>query len=98
MVRADGRADPRRRREGEVLKFDALAKLADTRSRRVVLLALAFFLVAGALGGSVAERLAPYGADGPATEAVQARQRLEDAGLRVPAVVAVVRNATVGEA
>lgn len=47
------------------------------------------------LGGSVASRLAPYGADDPATEAVKARQRLEDAGLRVPAVVAVVRDAPV---
>jgi len=76
--------------------FDALARLADTRARRVALLALAFFLLAGALGGSVADRLAPYGADDPATEAVQARHQLEDAGLRVPAVVAVVRPRALG--
>jgi putative drug exporter of the RND superfamily len=72
--------------------FDALARLADRHARRVALLALAFFLLAGALGGSVADHLAPYGADDPATEAVQARHRLEDAGLRVPALVAVVRR------
>jgi uncharacterized membrane protein YdfJ with MMPL/SSD domain len=75
--------------------FDTLARLADRRARRVGLLAIAFFLVAAALGGSVASRLAPYGADDPATEAVKARERLEDAGLRAPAVIAVVRDAPV---
>ena len=75
--------------------FDALARLADRRARRVGLLAIAFFLLAGALGGSVASRLDPYGADDPATETVKARERLEDAGLRVPAVIAVVENAPV---
>ena len=52
--------------------FDALARLADGRARRSALLAVAFFLLAGALGGSVADRLDPYGADDPATETVQA--------------------------
>ncbi|HEX2393271.1 MAG TPA: MMPL family transporter [Solirubrobacterales bacterium] len=75
--------------------FDALARLADRHARRVGLLALAFFLLAAALGGSVAGRLAPYGADDPATEAVKAREGLEDAGLRVPGVIAVVRDAPV---
>ncbi len=73
--------------------FDALARLADGNARRIGLIAIAFFLLAGALGGSVASRLDPYGADDPATEAVKARQRLEDAGLREPAVLAVVENA-----
>jgi uncharacterized membrane protein YdfJ with MMPL/SSD domain len=75
--------------------FDALARLADGNARRIGLAAIAFFLLAGALGGSVASRLDPYGADDPATEAVQARQRLEDAGLRGPAVLAVVTDAPV---
>jgi uncharacterized membrane protein YdfJ with MMPL/SSD domain len=75
--------------------FDALARLADRRARRVGLLAIAFFLLAGALGGSVASRLDPYGADDPATETVKARERLEDAGLRPSAVIAVVENAPV---
>jgi uncharacterized membrane protein YdfJ with MMPL/SSD domain len=75
--------------------FDALARLADGKARRVGLLAIAFFLLAGALGGSVASRLDPYGADDPATETVKARERLEDAGLRPPAVIAVVENAPV---
>jgi uncharacterized membrane protein YdfJ with MMPL/SSD domain len=75
--------------------FDSLARLADGHARRTGLIAIAFFLLAGALGGSVASRLDPYGADDPSTEAVKARQQLEDAGLRIPAVFAVVRNAPV---
>jgi uncharacterized membrane protein YdfJ with MMPL/SSD domain len=75
--------------------FDALARLADRRARRVGLLAIAFFLLAGALGGSVAERLDPYGADDPATETVEAREQLQDAGLRVPGVIVVVDDAPV---
>jgi uncharacterized membrane protein YdfJ with MMPL/SSD domain len=78
--------------------FDALARLADGNARRVGIFAIAFFLLAGALGGSVASRLDPYGADDPATESVQARQRLEDAGQRGPAVLAVVTNAPVAAA
>ena len=64
--------------------FDALARLADGNARRIGLLAIAFFLVAGAVGGSVANRLNPYGADDPATETVKAREQLQDAGLRFP--------------
>lgn len=75
--------------------FDALARFADGNARRIGVFALAFFLLAGALGGSVAERLDPYGADDPATETVQARERLEDAGLRIPAVLVLVRDAPV---
>lgn len=78
--------------------FDALARLADRRARRVGLLALAFFLLAGALGGGVASRLDPYGADDPATETVEAKERLHAAGLREPAVLAVVEDAPVGAA
>ncbi len=77
--------------------FDALARLADSRARRVGLLAIALFLLAGALGGSVASRLDPYGADDPASETVKARQSLEDAGLRSPAVIAVVQDAPVAK-
>jgi uncharacterized membrane protein YdfJ with MMPL/SSD domain len=79
------------------MMFDALARLANRRARRVALLALAFFLVAAALGGSMASRLDPYGADDPATETVKAMDRLEAAGLRVPAVVAVVEDAPVSD-
>jgi RND superfamily putative drug exporter len=77
--------------------FDSLARLADGNARRVGLLAIAFFLVAAAVGGSVASRLDPYGAEDPATETVQAKERLENAGLRTPAVTAVVENAPVSQ-
>ena len=78
--------------------FDALARLADRRSRRVGLLAIAFFLLAGMLGGSVAERLDPYGADDPATETVQARKALQAAGHRAPGAIVVIRDAPVAGA
>jgi len=75
--------------------FDALARLADGRARRAGLLAVVFFLLAGALGGSVADRLDPYGAEDPDTEAVKAREALQDAGHRVPGAIVVVRDAPV---
>jgi uncharacterized membrane protein YdfJ with MMPL/SSD domain len=75
--------------------FDTLARLADGHARRVGLIAVLFFLVAAALGGSVASRLDPYGADDPATETVESRERLHDAGLRIPAVLAIVKDAPV---
>jgi RND superfamily putative drug exporter len=78
--------------------FESLARLADGNARRVGLFAIAFFLLAGAVGGSVASRLDPYGADDPATETIKAKEQLQDAGLRVPAVVAVVQNAPVAKA
>jgi putative drug exporter of the RND superfamily len=77
--------------------FDALARLADRRSRRVGLCAIVFFLAAGALGGSVADRLDPYGADDPATEAVQAREALQGAGHRIPGVLVLVEGAPVAK-
>jgi uncharacterized membrane protein YdfJ with MMPL/SSD domain len=77
--------------------FDSLARLADGSARRVGLFAIAFFLLAGALGGSVASRLDPYGAEDPATETVQAKERLEDAGLRPTAVIVVVEDAQVAQ-
>ena len=75
--------------------FDALARFADGNARRIGLFAIAFFLLAGALGGSVANRLDPYGADDPATETVKAKDRLFEAGLRIPAVLVVVEDAPV---
>ncbi len=78
--------------------FDALARLADRRPRRVGLAAIVFFVLAGALGGGVAERLDPYGADDPATESVEARERLLDAGLRVTGAVVVVEGGPVRSA
>jgi len=77
--------------------FDALARFADGNARRIGVFAIAFFLLAAALGGSVAKRLDPYGADDPATETVKARERLEDAGLRIPAVLVLLRHTGVSD-
>jgi uncharacterized membrane protein YdfJ with MMPL/SSD domain len=77
--------------------FDALARLADRRAKRIGLLAVFFFLAAGVLGGSVADRLDPYGADDPATETVEAREQLQDAGLRAPGAIVVVEDAPVAK-
>jgi uncharacterized membrane protein YdfJ with MMPL/SSD domain len=77
--------------------FDSLARLANDKAKRVGLLALVFFLLAGAIGGSVADRLDPYGAEDPSTETVKAMDRLEEAGLRVPAVIAVLEDAPVAD-
>ncbi len=97
LVRADGGSAARVAGGKERLMFDALARLADRRPRRIGLLAIAFFLIAGGVGGSVADRLDPYGADDPATETVEAREQLEDAGLRVPAVIVVVDDAPLAD-
>ena len=73
--------------------IDRLARLADRRGRRVVLIAALFFVLAGALGAGVADRLDPYGAEDPATESVIADQRLEDAGYRSTEVVVLISDA-----
>jgi uncharacterized membrane protein YdfJ with MMPL/SSD domain len=72
--------------------FDALARLADGRGKLVVGLAILFFLVAGAVGGGVADKLDPYGADDPETETVEAAHRLQDAGHRDTSVVVLIEN------
>src|SRR5215203_4075583 len=59
--------------------LDALARLASSRPRRVIAVALLGAVLAGALGGGVAERLHPYGADDPSTDSVKAKERLSAA-------------------
>ena len=54
--------------------FNALASLAQRHGKRTVIFAAVFFVIAGALGGGVASKLAPYGDDDPATESVKARR------------------------
>jgi uncharacterized membrane protein YdfJ with MMPL/SSD domain len=70
--------------------MERLARLADRRARRVVIVAVAFFVFAGALGAGVANRLDPYGAEDPDTESVIADHRLEAAGYRGTGVVVLV--------
>ncbi|MGH2803180.1 MAG: MMPL family transporter, partial [Thermoleophilaceae bacterium] len=72
--------------------MERLARLADRRARRVLALAAAFFVLAGALGSGVADRLDPYGADDPDTESVIADERLEAAGFRETGVVVLVEG------
>ena len=71
-----------------------LANLAIRAPRRVLAVALALFLAAGAFGGSVADRLDPYGADDPATESVQADETIRRAsGLESePGIVVLVQT------
>src|SRR5687767_11800380 len=77
--------------------FDALARLADRRARRVAITAAVLFVFAGAVGGSVANRLDPYGADDPETEAVRGDNLLRDAGYRDTAVIVLFNRAPVSE-
>jgi RND superfamily putative drug exporter len=67
-----------------------LARLADRRPRRVLVIAVLLFAVAGVLGSGVANHLDPYGADDPGTESVIAEKQLEDAGYRATEVIVLV--------
>jgi uncharacterized membrane protein YdfJ with MMPL/SSD domain len=72
--------------------LERLARLADRRAKRTVVLAVILFALAGALGAGVANRLDPFGADDPATESVLADQQLQKAGYRETGVVVLVRG------
>jgi uncharacterized membrane protein YdfJ with MMPL/SSD domain len=72
--------------------FNSLAALAQRHGRRTAIFAVVFFVVAGALGGGVASKLGPYGADDPATESVRAQDRLQDDGFREAGVIVLVQN------
>jgi uncharacterized membrane protein YdfJ with MMPL/SSD domain len=72
--------------------FNGLASLAQRHGKRTAIFAVIFFIVAGALGGGVASKLAPYGADDPDTESVKAIDRLEDAGYRDPSVIVLIQD------
>ncbi len=72
--------------------FNGLASLAQRRGRRVVIFAAVLFVAAAAIGGGVASKLAPYGADDQATESVKASDRLEDDGYRQAEMIVLVQN------
>ena len=71
------------------------AGLIDRHPRRLLLSALAFFLLAGALGAGVGQRLDPFGADDPASESVIADKRLERAGFRETGVIVLMDHTEV---
>src|SRR5204862_3036831 len=89
-----GTSDDRggKRRRGEVEMFNSLASLAQRHGKRTAIFAVVLFVVAGALGGGVASKLGPYGADDPATESVKAQDRLQDDGLRDAGVIVLIQN------
>jgi RND superfamily putative drug exporter len=72
-----------------------IAHMAGRHPRRVLIITLVFAVVAGALGGGVAKRLGPYGADDPGTESVKTSKQLAAAtGLETSSnVVALVSPA-----
>ncbi len=77
--------------------LDALARFVYRRRRLVAIGAVAFFVFAGAVGGSVADHLDPYGAEDPATDSVKADNLLEDRGFRDASVIVWVRDAPINE-
>jgi uncharacterized membrane protein YdfJ with MMPL/SSD domain len=75
------------------MMFNSLASLAQGHGKRTVIFAAIFFVIAGALGGSVAKHLDPYGADDPSTQSVIADDRLEADGFRDVSVIVLIQNA-----
>jgi uncharacterized membrane protein YdfJ with MMPL/SSD domain len=75
--------------------LDGLARFVYRRRGWVAIGAAVFFVVAGGIGGSVADHLDPYGADDPATESVQADDLLQAHGYRPTSVIVLLQNAPV---
>src|SRR3954454_15576898 len=73
-----------------------LADIAQRRGKRIVIGAVVLAVVAGALGGNVASRLGPYGADDPARDSVKTAKSIERATGQEsePGVVVVVSDRT----
>src|SRR5215210_6566968 len=73
--------------------FIALARFADGRPKRIVVTAFLAAVAAGAIGGSVADRMGPYEADDPATDAVRANGLISRGGINPGVdVVALLRT------
>jgi uncharacterized membrane protein YdfJ with MMPL/SSD domain len=73
--------------------MNALARLAIPRPRRILAAAFVLAAVAIAASTSLSDRLAPFAADDPQTESVQAGQLLERAGVNAGVdVVALVKT------
>jgi uncharacterized membrane protein YdfJ with MMPL/SSD domain len=78
--------------------LDSLARFVYRRRRLVAAGAVVFFILAGAIGGSVANHLDPYGADDPATDSVKAENLLEAHGYRPTSVIVLVQDAPIDKA
>src|SRR6266511_1521063 len=100
LVRANGGRARERcwGREEDRLMLDSLARFVYRRRRIVAIGAVAFFLVAGAIGGAVGRTPAPFGAAAPDTESVQADNLLQDHGFRDTSVIVLVSGAPVSKA
>jgi uncharacterized membrane protein YdfJ with MMPL/SSD domain len=74
-----------------------LADFLHSNRRRVLLAATILALLAGVFGVGVAKHMSPYGADDPATQSVQAKNRFEAAAGRQidPGIVALVNSGNV---
>ena len=75
--------------------FASLANLATRRRWTVVVLSVIAFAAAGAIGGGVADRLEPYGADDPDTESVRGDDRLDAAGYDETGAVVLIEDVDV---
>jgi uncharacterized membrane protein YdfJ with MMPL/SSD domain len=75
--------------------LDSLARFIYRRRRLIGIGAIAFFVVAIVIGGSVSKHLAPYGNDDPATESVRADNLVESKGYRDTSVVVLFRGHSV---
>src|SRR5207244_8113757 len=93
--RARARGGRRRRRKENRLMFDPLARFIYKRRRFIGVGAAVFFVLAIAVGGSVARHLAPYGNDDPATESVRADDLIQSKGYRETSVVVLFKGARV---
>ena len=72
--------------------MNTLAALVGRRAKLIVVLTLLAAVGAAVIGGGVAKRLAPFGADDPNTESVVADRQLQAAGYRETDVVVLLRG------
>ena len=85
---------PQRRKPERETKFDSLAEFIARRAKAILVVAGIFFLVGGAVGGSVFNVLKPFGFDDPDTESIISRDRLgHAAGVdSEPGIVVLVKS------
>src|SRR5580693_5134881 len=81
----------------DVAMFEKLATFAYSNRRRVLFVAVIGVAIAGVFGAGVSSHLSPYGADDPATQSVQAKNRFQAAtGRQIdPGVIALVSTGDV---